>query len=178
MDLSIKADFVMKHRVGKTDGKEISAPRTEDDDKNSSRSRNRSRSRGRALTSLADSSPAKKIRSGTFSSHKRGKSADLPRPGSSRSMASNGSTSSFRVQPDSTADPVDFVQYLRQTQTPETAEVGKLHKLRLLLRNETVEWVDSFITRGGMDEVVQFLYRILKIEWRYALIHGVSVGID
>ena len=44
----------------------------------------------------------------------------------------------------------------------------KLHKLRILLRNETVAWVDSFISGDGMDEVIQLLYRIMKVEWRYA----------
>jgi hypothetical protein len=46
-------------------------------------------------------------------------------------------------------------------------EVGKMHKLRLLLRNETVQWVNDFITEGGMDEIVQLLYRIMKMTWRY-----------
>jgi hypothetical protein len=44
--------------------------------------------------------------------------------------------------------------------------VGKLHKLRLLLRNETVSWVNGFIAEGGMDEIVQLIYRIMKMEWR------------
>jgi hypothetical protein len=55
---------------------------------------------------------------------------------------------------------------MREVQKPALVEVGKLHKLRLLLRNETVGWVDAFISDGGMHEVVQLLYRIMKVEWR------------
>jgi hypothetical protein len=68
---------------------------------------------------------------------------------------------------DTAADPSDFVHYLREIQKPEMIEVGKLHKLRLLLRNETVSWVNGFIAEGGMDEIVQLIYRIMKMEWRY-----------
>ena len=68
---------------------------------------------------------------------------------------------------DTASDPSDFVHYLREIQKPEMVEVGKMHKLRLLLRNETVSWVDTFIADGGMDEIVQLLYRIMKVEWRY-----------
>lgn len=62
--------------------------------------------------------------------------------------------------------PGDFVQYLRTVQQPEQVEVGKLHKLRLLLRNETVAWTEEFIEQGGMEETVGLLHRILAIEWR------------
>ena len=62
--------------------------------------------------------------------------------------------------------PNDFVNYLRKVQKPEILEVEKVHKLRLLLRNETVSWVNSFIESGGMTEVVELVYRILEIEWR------------
>ncbi|KKA28681.1 hypothetical protein TD95_003077 [Thielaviopsis punctulata] len=62
--------------------------------------------------------------------------------------------------------PTDFVAYLRKTTKPETVEVGKLHKLRLLLRNETVSWIEDFIRQGGMKEMVGLLHRIMEIEWR------------
>ena len=62
--------------------------------------------------------------------------------------------------------PGDFVAYLRKVQKPEVVEVGRIHKLRLLLRNETVSWVHSFIESGGMTEVVGLVHRILEIEWR------------
>jgi hypothetical protein len=63
--------------------------------------------------------------------------------------------------------PHDFVSYLKRVQKPEAVEVGKLHKLRLLLRNETVSWTDDFIGQGGMKEIVDLLHRILGVEWRY-----------
>lgn len=62
--------------------------------------------------------------------------------------------------------PQDFVKYLQKVQRPQEVEVGRLHKLRLVLRNERVAWVDSFITMGGMMEVVGLLRRIMKVEWR------------
>ena len=62
--------------------------------------------------------------------------------------------------------PGDFVAYLQRVQKPEEVEVGKLHKLRLLLRNETVAWTDEFVRLGGMREIVELLYRIMAVEWR------------
>ena len=62
--------------------------------------------------------------------------------------------------------PADFVAYLQVQQKPQLVEVGKLHKLRLLLRNETVAWAENFIRQGGMEEIVALLYRITDIEWR------------
>lgn len=56
--------------------------------------------------------------------------------------------------------------YLRKVSDPTEVEVGRLHKLRLLLRNETVAWVDRFISLGGMAEVVELLHRIMTVEWR------------
>jgi hypothetical protein len=62
--------------------------------------------------------------------------------------------------------PEDFVSYLRKVQKPAAVEVGRLHKLRLLLRNETVPWTDEFIGQGGMEEIVGLLHRIMEVEWR------------
>ncbi|RDW94461.1 GTPase binding protein Rid1 [Coleophoma crateriformis] len=62
--------------------------------------------------------------------------------------------------------PEDFVSYLKKVQKPELIEVGRLHKLRLLLRNETVAWTDDFIRQGGMEEIVGLLHRTLEVEWR------------
>ena len=62
--------------------------------------------------------------------------------------------------------PGEFVSYLRKVRQPELVEVGRLHKLRLLLRNETVAWTDDFVRQGGMEEIVDLLYRIMAVEWR------------
>ena len=55
---------------------------------------------------------------------------------------------------------------MRQVQDPRQVEVGKLHKLRLVLRNERVAWVEEFLGIGGMTEVVALLRRIMAVEWR------------
>ncbi len=44
-----------------------------------------------------------------------------------------------------------------------------MHKLRQLLRNETIAWVDSFITQGGMAEIIGLLHRTMDVEWRYVI---------
>lgn len=63
-----------------------------------------------------------------------------------------------------TAD--DFVSYLRKVQNPAVVEVGKMRKLRQLLRNEKIGWTDEFIHLGGMKEIVGLLHRIMEVEWR------------
>ncbi|KAF2137005.1 uncharacterized protein K452DRAFT_258283 [Aplosporella prunicola CBS 121167] len=92
-------------------------------------------------------------------------SYDTVKSASSKSLASSAGPSFFSRAPKA-AVPEEFVAYLRQVQKPEEVEVGKIHKLRLLLRNETVAWVDSFIRQGGMMEIVGLLHRIMQIEWR------------
>jgi len=70
----------------------------------------------------------------------------------------------------STADsrsPQDFVQYLQEIVKPAEVEVGKLHKLRVLLRNESIIWIDAFIQQGGLSGLLELLESVLKIEWRY-----------
>ncbi len=140
------------------------------EDGKGARSRSRPRSRVFTLSKRDDSSPTKadKYDSSTRSHSKsRPKSVDLSssRPTSSRALASTASLTSLTA-PDSTATPGDFIHYLREVQKPSLVEVGKLHKLRILLRNESVTWTDHFVSRGGMDELVQLLYRVVKVEWR------------
>jgi hypothetical protein len=114
---------------------------------------------------------------GTLGRHFRSRSTDSiasERPTSSASS----STTSLLAKVKGQLTPKDFVQYLGKVQKPELVEVGKLHKLRLLLRNETVAWAEEFIRHGGMKEVVGLLQRIMNVEWRYiilcshVLVHG------
>ena len=121
--------------------------------------------------SKGDFSPSKKLKSGRGTSHTRHKSADLPRTNSSTSLNSIASSSSFKLfnRAPKQAVPDDFISYLRKVQKPQAIEVGKVQKLKQLLRNETVSWVDEFISDGGMIELINLLYRIIEIEWRYAL---------
>jgi hypothetical protein len=133
--------------------------------------------RGLSLTLSKDRTSKSKTNSGTTSPRKQkaegslgrnflGRSTESvvsERPTSSGSASSNGGIFSkvkgFQA-------PRDFVSYLQKVQKPELVEVGKLHKLRLLLRNETVSWTDEFIRQGGMKEIVDLLHRIMDIEWR------------
>ena len=122
------------------------------------------RPRSRTFTlSKGDASPSKKQKS------ERPKSSDLTPQVTSNSLTSSGAAQALSVLTKASrpAIPEEFISYLRKTQAPNSVEVGKLQKLRQLLRNETVSWVDDFITRSGMKEVVGLLYRIIQVEWRY-----------
>ncbi|EXJ81847.1 hypothetical protein A1O1_07912 [Capronia coronata CBS 617.96] len=189
----VKAGLIKGERVGSgssttsaaADASEVrssaSSPRKQENEKPDSqgeegkegkRSRSRSRPRSRILTLSRrdEESSSKSDRPGSSSrsrSKSRNKSADAStsRPTSSRAMASTVSLASLNVA-DSATTPGDFIHYLREVQKPELVEVSKLHKLRILVRNESVSWTDHFVTKGGMDELLQLYYRIKKIEWR------------
>ncbi|KAJ5133804.1 hypothetical protein N7526_005169 [Penicillium atrosanguineum] len=177
LDTNIKADFIQKdrtengtpHSAGTSESRRGRGKESKDDRRPDDRKGSRSRSRSRGFTfGRGSSSPSKKARpeSGTFN---RPRSVDLSQPvGVYTALSAVGSTASLHEAAvvDTAADPSDFVHYLREIQKPEMIEVGKIHKLRLLLRNETVAWVDGFIAEGGMDEIVQLIYRIMKMEWR------------
>lgn len=128
------------------------------------------RGRGRSFTfsraKKESRSPSKKPKGeGTLGRHFKSKSAESvasersPSPGPSPGM---GLLSKFKAQ----QSPGEYVAYLRRVQKPELVEVGRLHKLRLLLRNETVAWIEDFIQQGGLREIVQLLGRIMQVEWR------------
>ena len=148
----------------KTDG--IPAASQPDDAKTPKKSRPRSLtftlgkgSSSRSASQDRGASPFKKHKSSrSGSSHGRKKSTELSRSSSATSIASVASG----VSP----VPEDFITYLQATHQPQRVEVGRVQKLRQLLRNETVVWVDEFVDKGGMDEVVGLLYRIIDIEWR------------
>ncbi|KAL0941919.1 GTPase binding protein rid1 [Colletotrichum truncatum] len=130
------------------------------------------RSRGRSFTlsrkkDQSSNSPTKKSKgdSSSIGRHFRSKSTESvtsERPTSSGSNTSIGILAKIKFG----QGPGDYVSYLRKVQKPELVEVGKLHKLRLLLRNETVSWTEDFIKQGGMEEIVGLLNRILAVEWR------------
>ncbi|EGC43206.1 conserved hypothetical protein [Histoplasma capsulatum var. duboisii H88] len=175
LDTSIKADFIRKHHLdvnlsttSNSSQDQNTSSSSANGGKDSSGKGSRSQSRTRPFSiSRADILSPKRSNE-NMTTHKRPKSVDLSRPGSSKGLPSSNSMTGIasQAQPDHTADPTDFVHYLREVQKPEIVEVGKLHKLRILLRNETVTWVDAFISHGGMNEIIELLYRILKVEWR------------
>lgn len=194
LDTNIKADFVKKNRSGSASSSgSLAAQATfqhthlrpstgteivsNDPNRNGVRLENpqesetTKKSRPRSMTftlSKGDSSPTKKQRSDRTISHGRAKSIDLVHSSSSKSLTSTGAAQALALmnKVPKQAIPEDFVLYLQKFRQPETVEVGKLHKLRQLLRNEAVSWVDSFITRGGMAEIIALLYRIIELEWR------------
>ncbi|CAK7226203.1 hypothetical protein SBRCBS47491_006151 [Sporothrix bragantina] len=150
--------------------------------------RGRSRDRGNSDNSKrakSPGSPLKKRAEGTLGRHLRTKSTESfvnaggavigPEAVSSSSTGTSNPISGFfsKAKGPQQNSPADFVTYLRTVQAPEKVEVGKLHKLRLLLRNETVAWIEDFIGQGGMEEVVGLLHRIMAVEWSLlpALIH-------
>jgi hypothetical protein len=125
----------------------------------------RERPRSRTFTFNRSDSPTKKQKGEANERKTSSRSNPIPKSPSTRSLVSNSSDRSVSsgvkaVKPD------EFIKYLKRTPKPHDVEVGKLHKLRLLLRNETVDWVDTFILEGGMTELVALLHRIMEIEWR------------
>lgn len=120
----------------------------------------RERPRSRTFGFGRGDSPTKKQRG-----EKDPKSTPIPKSPSVRSLVSVSSQRSVS-KGSKTVAPEEFINYLKKTPKPQDVEVGKLHKLRLLLRNETVEWVHQFIVEGGMTELVGLLHRIMEVEWR------------
>lgn len=192
LDTNIKADFVKKNKPGSgsassTEGFLLQSSRpgagkrsqTDDtttydtgelvDPIGSTESPKKPRPRSRTFTfSKGGQSPSKKQKPEPPGSHQRTKSGGLTPSASSTSLASDGAAqgSTFFSKVNKPAVPEEYIKYLRKVQAPNLVEVGKIHKLRQLLRNETVDWVDTFIVQGGMTELVELLYRIIKVEWR------------
>ncbi|CAK7200011.1 hypothetical protein SEUCBS139899_002699 [Sporothrix eucalyptigena] len=144
--------------------------------------RGRSRDRGsndNNKRAKSPGSPLKKKAEGTLGRHLRTKSTEsfvnmggpATSPDATSTSTSTGANNPItgffaKAKGPQQNSPADFVTYLRTVQAPEKVEVGKLHKLRLLLRNETVAWIEDFIGQGGMEEVVGLLHRIMAVEWR------------
>ncbi|KAM5445550.1 hypothetical protein MaudCBS49596_007370 [Microsporum audouinii] len=177
LDTNIKADFVNKHEMTPTTPSSSSQKRfglfssDKEADKNpegGSRGKSATKTRARSRTFTKNDSSTSKKKAETTPS-KRPKSVDFSRPSSSSSRGISASVlSSFQYirTPKDADEPSDFVHYLKEVQKPEIVEITKLHKLRILLRNETVTWVTEFMSCGGMDELIQLLYRVIKVEWR------------
>lgn len=179
LNSTIKMEFI-RQDWAESEGRRLGRPSTNDSNDSSVNNSKNSRSdasdkkhsRGRSFTFSRNSwkigtSPTKsKKKEATVKGHSRNKSADSTtndRPASSggASYSSNAFIAKVTGQ-----QPSDFVNYLRKVQKPEAVEVGKLHKLRLLLRNERVAWTEDFIKQGGMKEIVGLLHRIMAVEWR------------
>ncbi|GAP87033.1 putative GTPase binding protein rid1 [Rosellinia necatrix] len=168
---TIKMEFI-RQDWAESKGINATRPGSHDSDRSMTGSQDK-RSRGRSFTLSRNSgkksesrSPTKKSKGeGTLGRHFRTRSTESfasERPSSSGSGAGSSILSKMKLQ----QGPLDYVNYLRKVQRPELVEVGKLHKLRLLLRNETVAWTEEFIRQGGMQEIVGLLHRIMEVEWR------------
>ena len=122
----------------------------------------RSRSRSRGFGFSKSDSPSKRSRSNSrprsFTLHKSSSSTSL------RSLKGEGSQDE-KTKSASTSSS-HFVHYLVASRQPQNVEIGKMQKLRQLLRNETVQWVDSFISNHGFTELLGLLTRITELEWR------------
>ncbi|KAL9123945.1 MAG: hypothetical protein Q9217_006677 [Psora testacea] len=194
LDTNIKANFIKQDKAGSGSASsaeglaaQTSRPdtvrrsRTNDstshnvgerpESSHSAESQKKSRPRSRTFTfSKGEGSPSKKQKSDRSGGHHRSKSGESKAPELSKPLGSPDTTSKCYFglfgKGNILATPEDYIAYLRNVEQPQEVEVGKIHKLRQLLRNETVEWVNSFITDGGMTEVVSLLYRIIAVEWR------------
>lgn len=175
MTMTVKADFIEKnHGYAKgspTEGSKMepaakpttTAPieqKVEEDEAKAMK--RRSRTFTWSKVDKKDDSPAKKRRSQSKS-----------RMAAEEDAVAVAATATPHKSPRSSLDkksgpavPADFISYLRRHQEPAKVEVGRMHKLRILLRNETVAWVDTFISLGGMTEIVGLLHRIMGVEWR------------
>lgn len=155
-------------------------PSTSMDDASNTSPSKRARPRSRTFTfnrGDKEGSPTKKQKSDGNNASGRVKSSEHSRSGSSKTLTSLNAADAMAIgfgsQPNVPV-PQDFVAYLKEVQDPQVVEVGRVHKLRLVLRNERVAWVDSFISMGGMTEVVALLNRIMAIEWRFVLCYVVG----
>ena len=196
LDTGIKADFIKKDKSGSGSASsaegvllQSSRPnagkRSQTDDATThdttdsadltgfTESPKKARPRSRTFTfSRSGQSPSKKQKSERPTPYQRAKSGGLTPSASSTSLASDGTAqgSTFFSRAKNPADPEDYIKYLKEVQAPELVEVGKIHKLRQLLRNETVGWIDTFVIQDGMIELVELLYRIIKVEWRCVIL--------
>ena len=141
----------------------------DDDDKSTTPSK-RGRSRGRAFTfTKKDRSQSRRARSNS-----RPRSLMSLKNLSSSSVDSLGKQKVSVQQQSSTSheSAEEYVSYLKSESKPENFQVGRIHKLRLLLRNETISWTESFIERGGMTSLVDLIRRTMRLEWRYDAFRG------
>jgi hypothetical protein len=184
--LSMKKDFVKQdwaEMAAKKDGRpgtnssDSSADATtgthDVPESKSRRPRSRTFTLSRA-SSKEPPSPTKKPKpDGTVGKHSRTKSNESVKDGNKSLTAAGAAAAQALIAKAKGQHPDDFVSYLRKVQKPELVEVGRLHKLRLLLRNETVAWTDEFIRHGGMEEIVSLLHRIMEVEWRSVIQSGI-----
>lgn len=178
LTLRVKADFIKQDQgaagTAESSPIEATAPAAaelarsndqEEETKASKRSRPRSRTftfTRRDKSTTREDCPSKKARS---QSKSRPTSMQIPKEQATAALSTPSTTTSSK-RGHTTTPPVEYITYFKKNRDPVKIEVGRLHKLRILLRNETVAWVDSFVAQGGMSEVVALLHRTMAVEWR------------
>lgn len=171
LDTKIKSDFIRQNEAISSSSANGDTPKANKQafdgigEQRPAESPKKSRPRSLTFTlSKGDQSPAKRQRSGSHQS----KSGDFPPSASPKSSISTNPKHSISLfsKTDKFALPEQIIAYLHKVRALQSVEVGKVQKLRQLLRNETVGWVETFVAQGGMTEVVDLLYRIVAVEWR------------
>lgn len=188
--MTVKKDFIRQDwaeiaaakngRPG-TNSSDSSADATEEaqvPEVKSKRPRSRTFTLSRKSSKEQVSSTKKQKPEATLGRHTRTKSSESIKEGNKSLTASGVAVAQNLIAKAKGQLPDDFVSYLRNVQKPELVEVGRLHKLRLLLRNETVAWTDDFITQGGMEEIVGLLHRTMEVEWRYTICYHMIVPMN
>lgn len=62
-------------------------------------------------------------------------------------------------------DALGFAHYIQEHE-PSTADVHTIKKLRLLLRNESIEWIREFIRHAGFAALCRLLAASINLQWR------------
>ncbi|RCI10214.1 hypothetical protein L249_8516 [Ophiocordyceps polyrhachis-furcata BCC 54312] len=169
----IRQDWAEMQAAARADSSDASAPSIVtpagsdcDEERPKRRGRGRSFTFSRGKKESRSSSKKPKPDGTTLGRHLRSKSTDSVATERPLSVGPSTGSSSLLSKMKLQQGPGDYVAYLAKVQKPEAVEVGRLHKLRLLLRNETVAWTEDFIQQGGMEQIVALLHRIMAVEWR------------
>ncbi|RDA92476.1 hypothetical protein CP533_6464 [Ophiocordyceps camponoti-saundersi (nom. inval.)] len=169
----IRQDWAEMQAAARADSSDASAPAIFtpassdcDDERPKRRGRGRSFTFSRGKKESRSSSKKPKPDGTTLGRNLRSKSTDSVASERPLSVGPSTGSSSLLSKMKLQQGPGDYVSYLAKVQKPEAVEVGRLHKLRLLLRNETVAWTEDFIQQGGMEQIVGLLHRIMAVEWR------------
>jgi hypothetical protein len=89
-------------------------------------------------------------------------------------QSSHASSQPYQIDPAITQAAAAQARMLK-TKTLRTLDpVKDLRKLRVLLRNEKLEWLQEWSRLGGYEGMMELLHETLTVEWRYvcySLIH-------
>ncbi|KAH8117766.1 armadillo-type protein [Phellopilus nigrolimitatus] len=105
----------------------------------------------------------------TAARHSRGISLDMPRSSSKGHLGLGAKSESTGAKAESKwakdMSPSRYANILTSTSSVEL-DIEAVKKLRLLLRNESASWTESFLQLGGYSAVLTRLNELLEVEWR------------